>query len=503
MATSVRSLRRVVGDASSHAKPATTTATAASRTASPPRAGSSAAQTRGRQRGRSGCHDPPRRQADLRGLRRRAGPAVRRERRVVRDDEHGRTAAPPPPRARRRAAAFRSGSTPRVGSSRIEHVRPGDRRPRRRRAARARRSKGRADAGPPPSRARRVPAPRVRGARSPPTPSADLVERRLANEVAAGILREVRDAARALDRAAVRLEQARGELRERRLAGAVRRPRARRSHRGATAETRRRRARAGRRRTRTRRRRPAAPRLAPSAGAASAVRASRASPAARPRARRPPRRAARRAAAGRLRRTARGRPARAPARRAARRARRPRLERRDGARGSASPPSGSSCEVGSSSSSSRGRSASAAARQTRCSSPPESSIVATAPEVERADRLERLLDPRPRSRAARTPRFSSPNATSFSTRVITTWSSGILEDGRDRAGELGRAGARRVSWPADLDPAGEAAAVEVRHEPGERAESVDFPEPEGPSSATTSPGSSSSETSRSASAAPG
>ncbi len=50
----------------------------------------------------------------------------------------------------------------------------------------------------------------------------NLVERGLADEVPAGILREVEDAAAALDDSRVRLEQAGGELGERRLAGPVR-----------------------------------------------------------------------------------------------------------------------------------------------------------------------------------------------------------------------------------------------------------------------------------------
>ena len=46
---------------------------------------------------------------------------------------------------------------------------------------------------------------------------------------------------------------------------------------------------------------------------------------------------------------------------------------------------------------------------------------------------------------------------------------GLLEQRRDRAGELGRARRARVA-AADDDAPGETAAVEVRHEPGERAQ---------------------------------
>ena len=45
----------------------------------------------------------------------------------------------------------------------------------------------------------------------------------------------------------------------------------------------------------------------------------------------------------------------------------------------------------------------------------------------------------------------------------------VLEDRRDDAGELGRA-VRPGVQAADLDPAGEAATVEVRHEPRQRAQ---------------------------------
>ena len=65
--------------------------------------------------------------------------------------------------------------------------------------------------------------------------------------------------------------------------------------------------------------------------------------------------------------------------------------------------------------------------------------------------------------------FSRPNATSLSTRVITTWFSGSWKTDDDDARQLGRAVRPRVE-AADLDPAGEAAAVKVRHEPRQRAQ---------------------------------
>ena len=68
-----------------------------------------------------------------------------------------------------------------------------------------------------------------------------------------------------------------------------------------------------------------------------------------------------------------------------------------------------------------------------------------------------------------TPRFSSPNATSFSTRVITTWSSGSWKtDATVPASSAGPC--ERVSSPPTSTRPGEAAAVEVRHEPRERAQ---------------------------------
>jgi hypothetical protein len=50
----------------------------------------------------------------------------------------------------------------------------------------------------------------------------------------------------------------------------------------------------------------------------------------------------------------------------------------------------------------------------------------------------------------------------------------ILEDARDGSGKLGRPGAPRVH-PGDLDAPGENASVEVRDEPGERAQKRRLP----------------------------
>ena len=138
----------------------------------------------------------------------------------------------------------------------------------------------------------------------------------------------------------------------------------------------------------------------------------------------------------------------------------------------ASAPAGSSCEVGSSSSRSAGRSASAAARQTRCSSPPLSSAVArparcsapTAASASRARARSRPA-PRPRSRGRRRPRRDARH----DDLVL-----GILEHRRDRSRQVGRPGAARVA-AGDDDAPGEAAAVEVRHQPGERAQERGLP----------------------------
>ena len=132
----------------------------------------------------------------------------------------------------------------------------------------------------------------------------------------------------------------------------------------------------------------------------------------------------------------------------------------------ASAPAASSCDVGSSSRSSCGSSASADARQTRCSSPPESSTVRRAERCAAPTAPSARCDPRPDQLRSDAEVLEAERDLVLDPRhhdlVL-----GILEDRGDGAGELGRAVRARVA-PAHLDPAGEAAAVEVRHEPRER-----------------------------------
>ena len=163
--------------------------------------------------------------------------------------------------------------------------------------------------------------------------------------------------------------------------------------------------------------------------------------------------------------------------------------------------SGSSCDIGSSRSRSRGSSASAEARQTRCSSPPESSTVF------RPQRWSASSDSSARSTLGQisggaTPRFSSPKATSLATIVITTWSSGSWKTvATVPASSAGRA--RRVSSPATTTRPSKRPPWKCGTSPARARSNVDLPEPDGPRSATTSPGSSASETSRSAGGAAG
>ena len=67
--------------------------------------------------------------------------------------------------------------------------------------------------------------------------------------------------------------------------------------------------------------------------------------------------------------------------------------------------------------------------------------------------------------AAPSPRFSSGNASSARTVPITTCVSGSWNSVPATAASVGRPVRARVE-PAGLQPAGELAAVEVRHEPG-------------------------------------
>ena len=136
-------------------------------------------------------------------------------------------------------------------------------------------------------------------------------------------------------------------------------------------------------------------------------------------------------------------------------------------------PSGSSCDVGSSRSSSCGSSASADARQTRWSSPPESSIVFR-PQRWSASTEASARSTRGQISAGGDAEVLEPERDLVRGDRHHDLVLRILEDGRDRAGELGRARAAGVE-PGDDDPAREAAAVEVRHEPGERAQQRRLP----------------------------
>ena len=101
-----------------------------------------------------------------------------------------------------------------------------------------------------------------------------------------------------------------------------------------------------------------------------------------------------------------------------------------------------------------------------------------------------------------TPRFSSPNATSFSTRVITTWSSGSWKtEATVPASSAGPC--ERVSSPPTSTRPEKRPPWKCGTRPASARSSVDLPLPDGPSSATTSPAWSSSETSRTAGAPPG
>ena len=185
------------------------------------------------------------------------------------------------------------------------------------------------------------------------------------------------------------------------------------------------------------------------------------------RATRPPRRAGRRGGRGRRRRRRRASRARAPARHGARRGRRWRRAARPPP-GRAPAASGSSCDIGSSRSNSCGSSASADARQTRCSSPPESSTVFRPQRWSASTDVECALDPGP-DLGGRDAEVLEPESDLVRDDRHHDLVLGVLEDRRDRAGELGRACAARVE-PRDDDPARKAAAVEVRDEPCERAE---------------------------------
>ena len=129
---------------------------------------------------------------------------------------------------------------------------------------------------------------------------------------------------------------------------------------------------------------------------------------------------------------------------------------------SSSPATGSSCEVGSSSRTSGGRVTRAAASATRCSSPPErvSTVRSSRCGIASASATSSTARARARRRvAAQLQRQRDLGADGGRDDLGL----GVLGDVADAAGELARAGVARVE-AGDLDPPGDLAAVEVRHE---------------------------------------
>ena len=290
----------------------------------------------------------------------------------------------------------------------------------------------------------------------------DLLQRRLLDEITAGILRQIAGAPTHLDRARLRLEQPRGDPRERRLAGAVR-PLEDDDLAAADVEVdaleHRHRLPVGERDAREAQSATSPEELvfqkhkrSPSAGAPPP--ATRAPPVARRRGRSGPRR--RRPPASRAR--ARGRPG-APRARPSPPAARPlrgRARQRPGRAGRSA--RRAAAAAARARAPRRGRPAAARRRRARSSSGPRDAA---------RRRLRARARRAARSRQAASPRFSSPNATSLATIVITTWSSGSWKTvATVPASSAGRA--VRVSRPATTTRPAEAAAVEVRDEPGER-----------------------------------
>ena len=163
---------------------------------------------------------------------------------------------------------------------------------------------------------------------------------------------------------------------------------------------------------------------------------------------------------------------------------------------SVSAPSGSSCEVGSSRRSSDG---------SRASTEGEAHSL----ELTGGERLgpafgqplgthlgERGVHPRP-DLAGSGPDVLEPEGDLVRDPAEDDLVLGILEERRDLAGEVGRAEAAGIE-ARDHDAALESPAVECGTSPASARRRVDLPEPDGPSSATTSPGSIWSETSDSA-----
>ena len=225
VATSVRSRADIVPP-SSQAKPATSTATAASSVASPPRAGSSAAHAASASA--AAAREPATLDANASAPREACVPEstqspIRRCAGRSRSWVATSTAFPDAAYSCSQApsSAFRSGSRPRVGSSRMS--RSGSATATDASASRSRspleRSRGwRPAAHAEPDAVERGASPLfipVHGER-------DLLERRLLDEVAARILREVAGATAQLDRPGLRLDQAGGDPRQRGLSGPVR-----------------------------------------------------------------------------------------------------------------------------------------------------------------------------------------------------------------------------------------------------------------------------------------
>ena len=118
----------------------------------------------------------------------------------------------------------------------------------------------------------------------------------------------------------------------------------------------------------------------------------------------------------------------------------------------------------------RGRPAAARRRRARSSSAPRGAA---------RRRMRARARPAARSRPAAMPRFSSPNATSLATIVITTWSSGSWKTvATVPASSAGRA--VRVSRPATTTRPAKRPPWKCGTSPASARSSVDLPEPEGP-----------------------
>ncbi|KQT94231.1 hypothetical protein ASG49_04850 [Marmoricola sp. Leaf446] len=151
-------------------------------------------------------------------------------------------------------------------------------------------------------------------------------------------------------------------------------------------------------------------------------------------------------------------------------------------------------EKGSSSSTTEGRGASARARATRCCSPPESSCGRREP---RWGRPTSSSDSATRAARAARGSPSSPKATLRSTSRWgnRAWSWKTMPT-RRRSGGRCRWPSSTTSPPTPTTPASECSR------PATSRSSVDLPQPEGPTTVTTSPGATSRSSPRTASTAP-